>query len=222
MIHYQLQRHRRSQNIRIKIEANAQVVVVAPHDCPLHFINMFVEKNEDWITRNIAKIQQHSALRDTHPNEVMIFGQIYQKHITFSSSFPIGVHIQEKNMIINPVTNSDSSIQKLIDQFLKNTATKYIVPRTHQLANTMNIHFRDITLKNQKTRWGSCSSQGNLNFNWRLVHSPPEVIDYVIIHELAHRKEMNHSPKFWQIVAQFDPEHMKHRGWLKRHGMALG
>ena len=86
----------------------------------------------------------------------------------------------------------------------------------------MDINFNSITLREQKTRWGSCSSKGNLNFNWRLVHYRPEIIDYVIIHELAHRTHMNHSAKFWQLVEKYDPEYRKHRGFLKRHGMAVG
>ncbi len=86
----------------------------------------------------------------------------------------------------------------------------------------MNTSINKITLRQQKTRWGSCSSAGNLNFNWRLVHYPPEVIDYVIIHELAHRTHMDHSSSFWQLVARYDPDHLKHRNWLKKHGVSVG
>jgi predicted metal-dependent hydrolase len=85
----------------------------------------------------------------------------------------------------------------------------------------MDISFGSISLREQKSRWGSCSSLGNLNFNWRLAHHPPAVIDYVIIHELAHRLHMDHSSAFWSVVKKYDPEHLKHQGWLKRRGLQL-
>lgn len=221
MISYQLQRHRRAHNIKIKIAPTAEVIVVAPPDCPTRFIDNFVQKHQEWIENSLAKVRsQRRAVID--PNKVQVFGKTYQKKVTYTAAQQIGIRIVGEEMHVNPVSNTPASVQKTIEQFLKNTAAKYIIPRTHQLADTMGIQFHNISLKNQKTRWGSCSSDGNLNFNWRLVHSPPVIIDYVIIHELAHRKEMNHSAKFWQLVAQFDPEHLKHRGWLKRQGMALG
>jgi len=85
----------------------------------------------------------------------------------------------------------------------------------------MNTTYQNVTLKEQKTRWGSCSSKGNLNFNWRLVHFEPPIIDYVIVHELAHRTHMNHSADFWSLVATFDPEYRIKKGWLKRNGLSL-
>ena len=221
MISYQLQRHRRTHNIKIKIAPTAEVIVVAPSDCPTRFIDSFVQQHQEWIETALAKVRsQRKAIAD--PDKIQVFGKTYQKKIVFTAAQQIGIRIVGDEMHVNPVSQTAASIQKTIEQFLKNTAAKYIIPRTHQLADTMGITFHNISLKNQKTRWGSCSSDGNLNFNWRLVHSPPVIIDYVIIHELAHRKEMNHSADFWQIVAQFDPEHLKHRGWLKRQGMALG
>ena len=78
-----------------------------------------------------------------------------------------------------------------------------------------------ITIRNQRSRWGSCSSQGNLNFNCLLMLSPPEVIDYVVAHELCHRKEMNHSPKFWAEVERVMPDYKQRQKWLKDNGTAI-
>ena len=76
----------------------------------------------------------------------------------------------------------------------------------------------EITIREQKTRWGSCSSAGNLNYNWKLVLMPERVMDYVVIHELAHRKEMNHSARFYAVVAQQMPDYKVWQSWLKEHG----
>ena len=82
----------------------------------------------------------------------------------------------------------------------------------------MNVQYGRITIRNQKTRWGSCSSKGNLNFNCLLMLAPDEVVDYVVIHELCHLIEMNHSKAFWKQVEQMMPDYKKHRKWLKDHG----
>ena len=85
----------------------------------------------------------------------------------------------------------------------------------------MGVSFERITIRAQKTRWGSCSNGGNLNFNCLLMLSPPEIRDYVVIHELCHRKHMNHSPGFWREVAKHCPDYARHRKWLKDRGGAL-
>ncbi|GAC1450434.1 MAG: SprT family zinc-dependent metalloprotease [Ktedonobacterales bacterium] len=83
------------------------------------------------------------------------------------------------------------------------------------------FHYGRVSIKSQKSRWGSCSKLGNLNFNWRLLLAPPEVLDYVVVHELCHLKELNHSPRFWKLVAVGCPEYALHRRWLRQHGREL-
>ncbi|MCD7841562.1 MAG: M48 family metallopeptidase [Lachnospiraceae bacterium] len=97
----------------------------------------------------------------------------------------------------------------------KKAAAMYIPERVAYFADRMGISYGRITIREQKTRWGSCSSAGNLNFNWKLMLVPKELLDYVIVHELAHRREMNHSPQFWAIVEQELPDYRERRQRLK-------
>ena len=85
-------------------------------------------------------------------------------------------------------------------------------------ARKMGVTYGRISIREQKTRWGSCSSVGNLNYNWKLVLMPPGVLDYVVVHELAHRREMNHSAAFWKVVATWMPDYKKYRKWLRDNG----
>ena len=100
-------------------------------------------------------------------------------------------------------------------------AKEVLPPLVAQYAAILGVTYHRITIRHQKTRWGSCSSQGNLNFNCLLMLVPPAVRDYVIVHELCHRKELNHSARFWAEVARVMPDYRQHERWLKENGGAL-
>jgi predicted metal-dependent hydrolase len=85
----------------------------------------------------------------------------------------------------------------------------------------MGVDFEEIQVRNQRTRWGSCSTTGTLGLNWRLMMAPPRIIDYVVIHELAHLRESNHSNAFWSIVAEYAPNYEDHAKWLREHSSRL-
>jgi predicted metal-dependent hydrolase len=109
-------------------------------------------------------------------------------------------------------------LKAAIEKWYRAEAARQLPPRVHELARRDGLTFRRIFIKGQKTRWGSCSSLGNLNFNWRLMMCPPEVIDYIIIHELCHLREMNHSPRFWKLVEERCPDYKERKAWLKQKG----
>lgn len=108
---------------------------------------------------------------------------------------------------------TNEEIKKLADK-----ALQHIPKRVSYFAKHIGVTYVKITIRNQKTRWGSCSSKGNLNFNCLLMLTPPEVIDYVVVHELCHRKEMNHSGAFWAEVEKVIPDYKEQVKWLKENG----
>ncbi len=104
---------------------------------------------------------------------------------------------------------------------LKKKAHKEIPPRVEYYAQMMGLDYNRIAIRCQKTRWGSCSSKGNLNFNCLLMLCPEDVRDYVIVHELCHLKQMNHSPQFWAEVGRVIPDYKEQRKWLRTEGQKL-
>lgn len=221
MIEYTHKVNGRSRSMRISLDKNGGVVVTTPRFIPQFVIRKFVSEHAEWIEHHQNKIKAVKSKLAIHDNEVLLFGKVYKLVTKMDHKKKIGIVREGDELIINPVTETKASIQKTLDRFLKNLGSSFILKQTEIFAKKMNTTYGHVSFKTQKTRWGSCSSLGNLNFNWRLVHAPPEVITYVIIHELAHRTHMNHSSKFWDLVRKFDPEYLRHRGWLKRQGMAL-
>ena len=115
---------------------------------------------------------------------------------------------------LRPLTPSE--IRTLAQQ-----AAQFVPQRAAYFAPKIGVTYGRITIRAQRTRWGSCSAKGNLNFNCLLMLTPPEVLDYIVVHELCHRKEMNHSPKFWAEVEKILPNYKEQKHWLKQHGPAL-
>ena len=107
------------------------------------------------------------------------------------------------------------------ERMYRRMARAYLPRRVEALAAARGFEYRQIRIKNQKTRWGSCSAKRNLNFNLRLMMTPPAAIDYIIIHELCHLVELNHSPRFWDLVARHCPEHERWRRWFKDNSSQL-
>lgn len=216
----------RSKHIRITLQPSGEVVVSSPKFTSKREIDAFVESQSQWIHLQRAKINQKRG----NLAELSLFGKEYTKIVRYSSQHPVGFSIVGKNVVYNPTEPLDvidpddpfRPFQKQLKRFLKTTAAHYIPTRTAQLAEKMNTTYNQLTLKEQKTRWGSCSSSRNVNFNWRLVHYPPAIIDYVIIHELAHLTHMNHSSAFWALVAKYDSNYKQHKQYLKRKGLSVG
>ena len=104
---------------------------------------------------------------------------------------------------------------------LAQQAVRVLPDRLRRFAPLVGVDYGRVTVRCQRTKWGSCSARGNLNFNCLLMLCPPEVLDYVVVHELCHRKEMNNSPRFWAEVERVMPDYKKHRDWLKQNGSRL-
>lgn len=211
---YQIKRSARASSIRISITAGGKVLVSAPRLIPEFLINKFVDSKSLWVESNLAKIQKYqSKLR---ADEIVIFDKKYQLQVENAAADNVIEIMGEQIWLRSRMTLTKAQIKERLETFFKKTAAAYILPRTETLAKQMQIDYQRVSLKEQSSRWGSCSSHGNLNFNWRLVHYSPAVIDYVIIHELAHRLELNHSRSFWAIVRQHDPEYLLHKAALRK------
>ena len=131
--------------------------------------------------------------------------------------------IDETSMVLSlPEPESDEAVRAAIRQTLSRRALMRIRERLSHFAPLIGVEFGRVAIRDQKSRWGSCSAKHNLNFNWKLIMAPPEALNYVVIHELCHLIEFNHSRRFWALVEKQMPEYEVWKKWLKAHGSELG
>lgn len=121
---------------------------------------------------------------------------------------------------LNPITEKPPLPPSERNRYIK-IARAIFTQKTAYYASIMHVTYGRISIREQKTRWGSCSSEGNLNYNWRLIFAPEEVLNYIVVHELAHRREMNHSKAFYAVVESVLPEYKKAQKWLRDNGRSL-
>jgi predicted metal-dependent hydrolase len=125
--------------------------------------------------------------------------------------------LQGNKLMINSDLFNNGLLEPALEQWYRTEAARLINDIADRLSSEIGIGYKRIVIRGQRTRWGSCSRKKNLSFNWKLIMAPEPVIEYVIIHELLHLKEMNHSKRFWELVAKYCPGWREHKKWLKQH-----
>ncbi|KPV43730.1 hypothetical protein AN477_11040 [Alicyclobacillus ferrooxydans] len=224
---------RRKKTVSMEVYPS-RVILRVPHSLSKTAIYEFVEKRQKWLVQKWQEIQHRTTsempsggVRRLPPRQVFVHGRGYElSHVTNTESNRI--RVQQNGSVIEitqpaaiPGEDLTSQTRMTIITWLKQEARRDFLDRLQRWSRTMGVSYQDFRLKDQKTRWGSCSSAGNINLNWRLIQAPEWVIDYVVIHELAHLTELNHSPAFWRIVRNFCPNYEDAKMWLKSNAANL-
>jgi len=208
----------RAKRISIRISPNNEVELVLPDASDFNKAYLFLLEKELWIRNKLRKLKAPSP-KAAIPKKLSIFGQehelILQNH---SINQPIKI---VNNQIIVSHVIADSVISDIIELHFRKLIKIEIEKYATLKARELKVKYSRITIRDTTSRWGSCSSSGALSFSWRLILAPRSVMEYVVVHELCHLIEMNHSHKFWSLVAQIYPEHKTARLWLKKHGRIL-
>lgn len=237
-IPYQVIRSTRARHVRLRMSPADGLTVVVPPGVHPREVPPLLEGKAAWILKQWARIRTALAPRSPglRPGDLLLYqGRIHRLRVQTrppgpgsapgSAAAPPAVPVIRRNQDAIEIWAGPSPTGEELHRHLltwyRQEARRIIPARTEALAAQLGYRFGRITIRDQKTRWGSCSSRGNLNFNWRLIMTPPAVLDYVIIHELCHLRELNHSPLFWNLVAQACPPYQTHRLWLRQHGPRL-
>jgi hypothetical protein len=205
------------KTLGLVVERDKSVVVLAPAGTKVAAIELFVEKKKYWLYEKINHSPKFGAPQPETPfvsgKAIPYLGKNYKLDVAKTPMDGITFHgkflLSEENL---------PQGKAILEQWYKQKAKEKITPLVERYARQLGVEYNKILISDLKYRWGSCTLKGNLNFNWRLIKAPQFVINYVVIHELAHLIELNHSDRFWNIVKVQMPNYLEAKEWLKGNG----
>lgn len=202
------------KSIRLRFDKQGHLILTAPVFCSEKDAVSFALQHITWIEKHINSAI--TTMRFKNNDVVSILGKNYLIYHNPLHKKGIMTH---NNQII--VGGESDFLHRRITTYAKEEFYRYAQSKALQMASQLQVTIQRITLKNSSSRWGSCSSLNNINLCWKLVFAPIDVIDYVIAHEVAHLKEMNHSPKFWAVVSQLNVRQADAQIWLRKNGKTI-
>lgn len=215
-------RNPRQKTLCLNITKNGHVRVSCNKSASLKQICAFIDKHQNWIEKQLLK---ESQLRKSNPKKYLLTGEVFplcgeQKILRIKrNTNHVYITLQEQHIYIHwPESIKSTKISQAFQRFYKHQGEKILKQKIQIYSKQMNLYPSKISFRAQKSLFGSCSEDGHISLNWTLVASPHFVMDYVVIHELAHLKYLKHSKKFWKYVKQYDPFYLKAEKWLKTRG----
>ncbi len=224
-IPYTIEVSNRSRKVRIVADSTLGIRLVVPNNSNNALNFRFFESKIDWVFGEWKRIEQVQKKQSKYllplleKNSIMYLGKEYQLVIDVGKKINPPVSIEDEVLVVRCVL--PELAEGILTRWFRRQARAVIAGALEVYRSKMELEYNSLTIKDQKTRWGSCSSAGNLNFSWRLVMAPKPVLDYVVVHELAHIVQMNHSSKFWDLVISIMPDYKLQLNWLKENGVGL-
>lgn len=219
---YEIRRSTKRKNVTITVERDRTVVVHAPVGVSEDKLRQLVDSKRQWLFEKLNDGQKYQALPHAPGKELvngesaLYLGRAYR--IELVAAADDGVRFSGKFLI--PRSRA-SERKRVLRQWYIERAQEKILPRVNLHAKNLGVNYGQVKITDSRLRWGSCTPGNNLNFNWRLIKAPMFAIDYVIVHELAHLIEANHTPRFWNIVRAQLPCMERARDWLREHGQSV-
>ena len=206
----------RARRYLLRVRPDGTVRVTIPRRGNISAARDFASRNIGWLEQQI----QRMAVRPNIPvdwtlgTEILFRGEMVRIEANSETSIRFGTERIK-------VSDTKADLRPAMQNQLRKLAARELPPRVMELASIHGIKVSRISVRNQKSRWGSCSRSGTVSLNWRLIQAPDLVRDYIILHELAHRRQMNHSENFWQEMERLFPDYLQAERWLKQHGKLL-
>ena len=223
-VSYAVKRSSRAKHARLEVGVKTGLTVVIPNSYKVNDIPDLLRKKGRWILDQLAKYVEGQPITDgkeTRSGDYIPYLGRKVRVVTRHDPGTVDSVKLEKNRLSVNLNSQKAPLNLILEWWYRRQAENFIKKRADELCLRLGVSYGRLTVRGARTRWGSCSQKGNINFNWKLMMVPEPVIDYVIIHELVHRKEMNHSKNFWKLVAEHCPQWRKHRKWLKNHEAEL-
>lgn len=221
-IPYTLKVSARAKRMRVTI-ANGQMSVTVPRGLRLFSVDRFLQEHGQWILTKMEQASRRKPQAALPKDVILVQGAAMRLERVAEPDrrSRARVEMTRDRVIVRVPAGSRASTVTIAEAWLRGEAREIIGAEVKRQAARMKARPTGLTIRDQRTRWGSCSTRGTLSFNWRLVMAPPAVMTYVIIHELAHLFHPNHSKDFWAVVTAYDPDFKLHRAWLRKNAGLL-
>jgi predicted metal-dependent hydrolase len=222
---YTVRRSDRARHARIVVDASG-VEVVVPRRMALRHVEPFVQEKARWIERTLRRFRQAEealpAPELEHGGSVPYLGRELLLRVTVEPG-RVRDHVARRGDVLHVKVGSagEEPVRAALERWYRKRARVEVAARLDAAVRRAGTRYTRLTIRSQRTRWASCSSNGAMSFNWRLLLAPEPILGYVVEHEVAHLDVLDHSPRFWRLLGSRCPEYREHERWLKRHGAAL-
>ena len=214
---------KRKRTISLNVKIDGTAVIRVPYRTPVSEIQRFCREKEKWLARKIGELREREKdvrVKTFAAGEIFLFlGEPYPLAIEDTAGVPEKLDLLSGEFVLSG--DKTSQARNIFIDWYRARAQEYIGIRVEHFKQVLGVSPRGIRISNARCRWGSCSLDDRLYFSWRIMMAPPAVIDYLVVHELAHMKEKNHSRSFWEIVADTIPGYRSERTWLRDNGHIL-
>jgi predicted metal-dependent hydrolase len=212
-IPYTVRRSSRARRVRVNVHAHTGVEVVLPARAAEREAAAAITELRPWIERRLAEARETMAQIAGRGATLPYLGASLQ---IVAEPGRVRVHRRGERLLV-----PEGDARAAIERFYRRAARSEIAPRLDRACAEAGLSYSGLDIRAQRTRWASCSSRGRMSFNWRLLLAPERVLDYVVWHEVCHLEVLDHSPRFWALLARHWPGWREDRAWLSRHGATL-
>jgi predicted metal-dependent hydrolase len=212
---YRIRRSDRASHVRVSVDPAGAVEVVLPRRSPASAAPAAIAELRPWIER---RLRETSAVRAAIAARGATLPYLGTALALTPQPGRTRVHRRGEQLL---VPGDAERAPAAIERWYRRAAATEIAPRLDAAAQALGTTYTTLSIRGQRTRWGSCSARGAMSFNWRLLLAPEPVLDYVVWHEACHLRVMDHSPRFWALVRRHCPEYEEHRRWLRLQGSTL-
>jgi predicted metal-dependent hydrolase len=213
-LRYTVRRSDRARRVRVTVDAGSGVEVVLPRRTPARAADDAVAELGPWIRRRLAELEAVRSVVAARGDTVPYLGTTLR---LAPQPGRTRAHRRGDELL---VPAGDDRVPAL-ERWYRRAARAEIGPQLDRACEQAGLSYTRLTIRAQRTRWASCSRSGAMSFNWRLLLAPPEVLDYVVWHEVCHLQVLDHSPRFWTLLARWCPDYRERAAWLRRHGQTL-
>lgn len=216
---YTIKMHARAKRVKLKISSRKGLEFIVPPRFNQRQIPALLEEHKTWIEKQLQYYNDVKIKRDDDlPTQVMLHAIQQNWHVQYMKTKLSSVKLYLRpnhELVMLGGTQNKLICKKLLLSWLRKQAQCHLIPWLNELSHLTKLPFNNVSIRSQQQRWGSCSSDHDINLNDQLLFLPSRLVSYVMIHELCHTIHLNHSRQFWELVAQFDVEYIKHKAELR-------